>query len=513
MIKSWDKGFAGCSLYLAAVVVSLSFLILEGNAWALWTEVHELVTAGAARLPQVQEELSLYAGSPGNRSFHYKDTLSEGAYDEDAERDPRLGGGILTWWGLLNWGTHFWDPEGGPHGGLLTEVAGLPVNIESKNAYQRAKELYASAVELYAQDPGASYYLLGRVSHLLTDMATPAHVHLDPHISDSSPTGDDSFEEYTGIKFGALGVQTFGAALSVSTIIPPMPGDLSDGGYSGEPPLFDMFYSLATFSKTFDSDDADGTADRGAMRGRSVYVQHTDLRSVYAFRTGYPDLLLTGGYDLSVPRHKFVLLDSVVNSLTGGMTPFEGISLRFGDAYETHPFSEFRRTDMEDRELDAMASRLIPDAVGYVAALYRSFWTDTHPSLTGVLPGIVLDKAARDRTVTRPAPLDFSLDITAHGWDGIYVDAYVWAEFVTSDGQYRFYYAGDWVPFDKVADIRPVVSRFPLFNVGDVKWLVLDNTSPLPPARAVFHLCLGKSIGGSFNPSESVCGGAVVDIQ
>lgn len=516
MINSRDMRFStflsGCFLYLAMVVILFCLLLLEGKASAFWTEVHELVTAGATIVQQVPQEFFLYSGNPGDRSFHYKNSLAEGAYDEDADRDPRLGRGPFTWWGLLNWGTHFWDPAGGPAGGLLSEVSGLPVNIESKNAYQRASDLYTAAKDLYDQDPGAAYYLLGRVSHLLTDMAAPAHVHLDPHISDASTTGDDSLEEYTGIKFGSLGMPAFESMFSVSTISPPVPEDLPNGGYKDEPVLFNMFYSLATFSKTFDSDDADGAIGMGTTRGRSIYVQRTDLKNVYAFRSGYPEIVLTGGYDISALRHKFVLLDSLINSLTGGITPFEGIRLQFEDASEFHIFSEFQLTDIGDRELDIMSSKLVPAALGYVAALYRSFWNDTHPSLKGVIPDIIFDGAARDRTVARPNPLEFRIDISPHAWEGIYVDVYVWAELVSPDGRYRLYYTGDWTPFDKIADIRPAISHFPLSNVADLKWQVSGNTSPLPAGKAVFHLCLGKS-SGSFRPSESVCGGASVSIE
>ena len=509
-----DIGTFVSRIFLLPAVVFFAFFspYLEGNAGAFWTEIHQLVASEATRVSTVPQELFLYAGSPRGSSS-YRSTLSEGAYDEDADRDPRLGGGVFAWWGLLNWGTHFWDPAGGPAGGLLTDVVGFPVNVESKNAYQRAIDLYRAAENLYGQDPGAAYYLLGRVSHLLADMATPAHVHLDPHISDASATGDDSFEEYTGIRYGYPGPLSFEAAFPVLAVSPPDPELLPDGGYRDEPVLFNIFYSMASFSATFDSDDADGIVDHGARRGHSIPVSRGDLKNVYAIRTGYPDLLLTDGYDFSAARHKVVLLDSLLRSLTAPGVPFDGIKLEFEGTSESHALSEFLDTDIGDHDLETMAAELIPDAIGHVASLYRRFWTDTHPSLSGVLPQVIFDKGERGRIVTRPNALEFDIAIAAHDWNGINVDIYAWAELLYPDHQYRLYYTGDWVTFENISELRPVISNLLLADVQGVNWQVLGSTEPLPAGMVVLHLCIQRSSGNVFRPAEAVCGGNTVSVE
>src|SRR5205085_9414004 len=65
---------------------------------------------------------------------------------------------------------HFWDPDTNDH---------LPLGDTARN---RAITFFNQAITDYnSSNPARAYFTLGRVAHLLEDMAQPAHVHLDVH--------------------------------------------------------------------------------------------------------------------------------------------------------------------------------------------------------------------------------------------------------------------------------------------------------------------------------------------
>ncbi|MBW2148040.1 MAG: hypothetical protein JRG73_17260 [Deltaproteobacteria bacterium] len=88
---------------------------LAGSAYAMPPRVHSLIAYEASFLPDVPSEIGIYIGDPENCLQTPTDTICQGAYDEDDDRDPRMNPqNIFTWLGLFNWGTHFWNPDGGP---------------------------------------------------------------------------------------------------------------------------------------------------------------------------------------------------------------------------------------------------------------------------------------------------------------------------------------------------------------------------------------------------------------
>lgn len=98
--------------------------------------------------------------------------IAQGAWDEDhCEFEP-----YPPCWPWIPNGWHSWDPDTGGY----WELPGWP---DLGSGLTRADQLFAMALEAHAAgDSEAGYLYLGRAIHMLGDMATPAHVHLDTHL-------------------------------------------------------------------------------------------------------------------------------------------------------------------------------------------------------------------------------------------------------------------------------------------------------------------------------------------
>ena len=98
--------------------------------------------------------------------------IAQGAWDEDhCEFEP-----YPPCWPWIPNGWHSWDPDTGGY----WELPGWP---DLGSGLTRADQLFAMALEAHtAGDSEAGYLYLGRAIHMLGDMATPAHVHLDTHL-------------------------------------------------------------------------------------------------------------------------------------------------------------------------------------------------------------------------------------------------------------------------------------------------------------------------------------------
>jgi len=98
---------------------------------------------------------------------------------------------------------HFWDPDVPQDGDYNLGIEsptryscpfGLPSMAQHGSAYNRAQYLWDNyVIPNYPSNKAKSYYYLGRISHLLTDMTVPAHVHNDLHALIYG--GDESFED------------------------------------------------------------------------------------------------------------------------------------------------------------------------------------------------------------------------------------------------------------------------------------------------------------------------------
>lgn len=499
------------------ILLFVSFIFSKENGYALPTEIHSFIAYLSSIVYDVPTELRVYVGNPNITLNYHDDNICKGAYDEDALRDPRNDpSNLLTWTGLLNWGTHFWQPDEGPYGGLLETVGGFPVNLEQKNAYMRALQLYEYAKSIYKKNPHDAYYILGKISHLLSDMATPAHVHLDPHISDEI-YGDDSYEEYLGFKYvygdEIDGFKAFTNDFSTINLRPVNYDKLPDGGYSQEHLLFRLFNSIAQMSSNYDSDDSDGKLDMGSKRGKSINIYRSDIKGVFATRPFYPKKLLRGDYQVSPERGKFILLNSTLDNLKNSNPPFEKIELIFSDdTKDVHDLTEFEKTDMRNDDIAQIASVLVPSAIEHVAALYQIFWMETHSTLSNDIPTITLNNGSHQLFVKKPDPLAVKINILSKGWANMDVELYAWAEISLPKEKIRYYFDGNWKPFILFSDMKPVI-LFKLFDINDIIWRVLDETSLLPDISFSINICLDKDIDNIYSPDKSICSGTMVIVE
>lgn len=157
---------------------------------------------------------------------------------------------------------------------------------------------------------------------------------------------------------------------------------------------------------------------------------------------------------------------------------------------------------------------LISHAIKNVAALYRLFWDETHPSIVyDKSPIISFQVDERVLRVHHPDPVDIRLNIDAMGWDGTEVETYLWADVAINGTCQRFYFDGQWNPFSTITEMKPAAQPFKLTSVKDAVLRILNETSMMRQITFMFNFCVDKQIDGGYSPSESLCNGMMIQIQ
>jgi len=244
-------------------------------------------------------------------------TITEGAWKEDCDLHMRA---------------HFWDPD---------TNKGLP---GFEDALTRAKDRYSRAIEFYkVKDFASAYFELGRVAHLLEDMAQPAHVHLDLHLPVETNDNYEKICAWYSWRWLSATPPAGGNPQANTYVGYDASGKLQPLDYAtlrwnlgtafnATSPLERLFLNLAETADAFESEDVAADTDaiqNGDARGRIFW--HTTIAP--------PDDL----------------------------------------------FSEF-----SESEALLHADTLVPLAIRYVASLYQLFWDETHPPtvITGsAVPG------------------------------------------------------------------------------------------------------------------------------
>jgi hypothetical protein len=376
------------------VVLLLSCLVSPGNA--LPSRVHAILAYEAARMPAVPAEIGsdVYVGVPDNPISEDQDnSLCEGAFDEDYDRTPRSIFDVLDFsdpnrvWG---WGSHFWNPMAGPNAGLLPVLNAPP----SQNAYQRGAMLYHQAVNLYPTDPAGAYYVLGRAVHLLTDMATPAHTHLDVHvadqlagIADAPELAADSFEHYLSSNYvtrldmpsdpDPTGRLRFEQDFIAGPIDPVVPAYLSDGGHPDLGDVYKVFYSMARESILWDSNDRDGAGPAGIGGGSLRWFRQIDVTFADATTLEVWEIAPDG---TEVRLEPIATIDQGRILLPHDVAPSSKVRISHDGVDTIVPGSRITRLgQIADADCKRMAQDLMPKAIAHTETLYRLFWRDTHP--------------------------------------------------------------------------------------------------------------------------------------
>ncbi len=176
--------------------------------------------------------------------------ILEGMYEEDAGAPDWC----LTSVPDSNYMRHFWDPDIGYDAGLYF----FPYPYES--AVTRGQSLFDQAVSNYqAGNTGTAYWLLGRVGHLLADMAVPAHVHRDPH-GGVLGVNDDEYEDWIGANPSSIAAQE-GDYTDYICLDMNSSYNNSWSRYSGDSRstyLFELFLDMAEYTDQLESDSIGG---------------------------------------------------------------------------------------------------------------------------------------------------------------------------------------------------------------------------------------------------------------
>lgn len=230
--------------------------------------------------------------------------LGRPAGDEAAEARGLLGawgetGGLATLEatqaGIYPWVEHYWKHPARQEGKHVWSATGLTnpygFPLVFRAAYRRAEDYYGEHVRgSWRSDRRQALVNLGRVLHLLQDMAVPAHVNNDPHanlgpelarealriLSGKSPVDrlvlagadDDDFEDYVGAEM--LNDRN------------PWPAGrhghfrLGDADWT----MKQWFAAVAGVTQCYDSDDAKGTA-RGYPYEWSLLTKVVDGHAVF----------------------------------------------------------------------------------------------------------------------------------------------------------------------------------------------------------------------------------------
>ena len=160
---------------------------------------------------------------------------------------------VDSWARPLN---HFWLPEGGINRGLF----------HKNSAVDKARILWDLSLRAYLcqRDTNLAYWYLGRVAHLLQDMASPAHTHLDNHFTQENlhvveDVFDlaDSYEKWSAQTDGLHNIPQHEEISFRDADVPDvewMKGFEISTAYDRH--LVTLFHSLASLARGFDSDDS-----------------------------------------------------------------------------------------------------------------------------------------------------------------------------------------------------------------------------------------------------------------
>ena len=189
-----NKLMIGLGIVLISLLISISVDIYAYKV-EINTEVHQHITNESSSIWKlIPYEITIYLGNSlqvynNDNDFNLGDTVITGSAEEDYLANPR---------------NHFFQPDnpGSSPTGIDDYDDGISILGSS---YRKALELWQTKVipNYLKRNFNESYYWLGRVVHLLEDVAQPSHVHLDPHTNHFGD-GSSILEDYTGSNFTRL---------------------------------------------------------------------------------------------------------------------------------------------------------------------------------------------------------------------------------------------------------------------------------------------------------------------
>ncbi len=107
--------------------------------------------------------------------------------------------------------------------------SGVPLSSTARSSRTRARELFHQSIALYGDSVQAkeqAYFHLGRASHHVEDMSSPAHVHNDAHLVTNAQT-DDYEARWLPLQVWNREFAAFNSYLNMATSVPDRSGDSS----------------------------------------------------------------------------------------------------------------------------------------------------------------------------------------------------------------------------------------------------------------------------------------------
>lgn len=372
--------------FLIIPLVILCLIIQTSHAYSYDIPPHKQIVVEAAEvwvdIPQeIRDHLSgenKLDRFPCSANYDIGDDIFVGSGEEDREESQAyfciLSEHTITNEGRNGVVEHFWNPDFptltpsglkqrgyncGSEEGLYN--LGLPdlspvltpscgENFDSN--YRLAQDLWDNKVIPFYKSGrmGESYYWLGRVAHLLSDLGVPAHVHLTPH--DPIIGEKDLYEDFVS----ATVVRKIAERSSLVSpeyrfeCFPNLPCEFDwTQIYPSPTNLFKLFWYTAQKTQYW--------ASKSKKREDLVSIGNNSYKKLDGFSEAFnPSLWQGEASPISNPQ-ELVGKKKTVNA-----------------------------------KLEAMADALVPHALKAVAGLYRLFWLETHPPIGPVVfEGLGLD--------------------------------------------------------------------------------------------------------------------------
>ncbi|MFZ4860168.1 MAG: right-handed parallel beta-helix repeat-containing protein, partial [Desulfuromonadaceae bacterium] len=223
-----------CCHFLLAIMFLIPLSASQSSGYDN-LQVHPYIAEQAFKIwpNDANHELAQYLGNMrGERPCAEANTggfITEGTIEEDI----RYGGSCFPWDATIFF-HHFYNPYN-------SDDSTNGLNYGNSGARAIARSYWGSAKSAYAAgNRELAYWYLGKITHLLSDVSVPAHVHRDAHGTDVA--GQDSYEIFITGNYGKWTASDSSGLTQESK----------------SPSINDLFFKLARIASYFPSDGVDG---------------------------------------------------------------------------------------------------------------------------------------------------------------------------------------------------------------------------------------------------------------
>jgi hypothetical protein len=287
---------------------------------------------------------------------------------------------------------HFWEPDDYDSGIFDTGLGQLSFPCptlpdEAKGSAFNKADIYWTRAksEYFLGNRDLAYYYLGRVVHLLEDMSSTPHTHLDPHPDAFGLFDDDEFEAYMGRKYDDWDHN-------------PETGEVS--GHRG----FDNNYIRWGWDHTSKNSVQLTPVDPDNLAAKIYDEWYGSKFKHRGHDAGWPAWAFGHSQDnpaqarLDFTRRS--RLFRLFYSLTETTDDFPSDGEDGDDSrYDLDNIS----FDVDDTKVVQYADTVLPAAIAHIAGLYRLFWNETHFPAPPTAMLLLLDRTGSMEQAIRPS--------------------------------------------------------------------------------------------------------------